>query len=397
MKNPKRKVLIKNKVRIRIRGNGEGCLFRRNGKGNFLMRYYVGSKRVELSSRTENKSKAKTQLARITSELHEIKSGRLLPSESKIIRSHSRCIKEHIEEYLKWCLRIDDPQSTRGVAQKKSHLYEWVEYLNLEQLIDITPEGLTRFLNYRQDIHKGRYGNLKTGMTVYNNVREHVISFANWCVKQSCLKEHSLKKVEPKKPAKDRRNNRRSLSLQEETMFRKSILNSVRESWYLLALELGLRKGDLQKLTWDNVNLSIRKSTVTIRDQKAKSRDADILPMTNPHLVKLLKQKFINQGSIKSGKVFLQTVTDRTRDRDFKNAGIEKFDLNGRKIDLHAMRMCLATTLNAKGVSQTIVQSIMRHSDPRTTMAFYNDPNSAASVEAKRKAMRESSHFSQAG
>jgi len=56
-----------------------------------------------------------------------------------------------------------------------------------------------------------------------------------------------------------------------------------------------------------------------------------------------------------------------------KAAGIPKTDERGRAVDVHAMRMTLATMLNKAGVAPRTAQEIMRHSDIRLTMATYTD------------------------
>jgi hypothetical protein len=63
----------------------------------------------------------------------------------------------------------------------------------------------------------------------------------------------------------------------------------------------------------------------------------------------------------------------RALNRDLKAAGIPKTDDRGRVVDVHAMRMTLATMLNKAGVAPRTAQEIMRHSDIRLTMATYTD------------------------
>ena len=98
-------------------------------------------------------------------------------------------------------------------------------------------------------------------------------------------------------------------------------------------------------------------------------------------------------------KVFPQTVTDLTRQKDFLRAGIahEKVvtdnegklvmigigkwrrpltriaceDAEGRVVDLHAMRTTLGTNLARAGVAPQLAQRIMRHADYRTTHKHY--------------------------
>ena len=98
-------------------------------------------------------------------------------------------------------------------------------------------------------------------------------------------------------------------------------------------------------------------------------------------------------------KVFPQTVTDRTRQKDFLRAGIAHEavvtdnkgkpvmigigkwrrpktrivceDPEGRVVDLHAMRTTLGTNLARAGVAPQLAQRIMRHADYRTTHKHY--------------------------
>jgi len=98
-------------------------------------------------------------------------------------------------------------------------------------------------------------------------------------------------------------------------------------------------------------------------------------------------------------RVFPQTVTDLTRQKDFLRAGLAREevvtdpdgqpimvgkdkrsrpktrivceDAEGRVIDLHAMRTTLGTNLARIGVPPQIAQRIMRHSDYCTTQQHY--------------------------
>jgi hypothetical protein len=100
-----------------------------------------------------------------------------------------------------------------------------------------------------------------------------------------------------------------------------------------------------------------------------------------------------------TAKVFPQTVTDRTRLKDFLRAGLvhEEVvlgddgkpamigtgkrqrpktrivieDADGRVVDLHAMRTTLGTNLARAGVAPQLAQRIMRHADYRTTQKHY--------------------------
>ena len=58
--------------------------------------------------------------------------------------------------------------------------------------------------------------------------------------------------------------------------------------------------------------------------------------------------------------------------RDMAAAGIVKIDERGRTVDVHAMRHTFSTMLHRAGVSPSVAQAAMRHSDIRLTMKTYN-------------------------
>ena len=59
-------------------------------------------------------------------------------------------------------------------------------------------------------------------------------------------------------------------------------------------------------------------------------------------------------------RVFETEVTSRTRLLDFARAGIPTYDDEGRKADLHSLRVTLGTTLARLGVQPQVAMRIMR-------------------------------------
>ncbi len=167
-----------------------------------------------------------------------------------------------------------------------------------------------------------------------------------------------------------------------------------RKAWYMAAALAGLRKGDLTRLIWADIDFE--DNAITVRDGKAKR--TDVIPM-HPQLAEELKCRRDAAMATPKAKVFPQTVTDLTRQKDFLRAGIAHEavvtdnkgkpvmigigkwrrpltriaceDAEGRVIDLHAMRTTLGTNLARAGVAPQLAQRIMRHADYRTTHKHY--------------------------
>ena len=167
-----------------------------------------------------------------------------------------------------------------------------------------------------------------------------------------------------------------------------------RDAWYLAAALAGLRKGDMQRLTWAGVNFT--DGTLTIRHGKA--RRTDTIPM-HPQLAEALRRRLAAFPALPTARVWPDTVGDVTRLKDFLRAGIARRvdvvdaegkpvkigtgkhervktrivveDDEGRVIDLHALRTTLGTQLARAGVTPQVAQRIMRHGAYRTTLKHY--------------------------
>ncbi len=193
---------------------------------------------------------------------------------------------------------------------------------------------------------------------------------------------------------RDRRRVRRPLTDDELARLLQIARERGREAWYLAAALAGLRKGDLQRLVWGDIDFA--NGTLTIRDGKAKRTDT--IPM-HPQLAEALHKRFRQHPATPKARVFPHTVTDRTRLKDFLRAGLAREELitdadgipvmvgsgrhrrpktrittedeQGRVIDLHALRTTLGTQLARNGVAPQIAMQIMRHSDYKTTLTHY--------------------------
>ena len=226
------------------------------------------------------------------------------------------------------------------------------------------------------------------------HVRQNAVAFYSWCVKTGRARSNPLEQVAKQDELRDRRRVRRPLSDTELAALLDIARAHGREAWYLCAAFAGLRRGDLQRLTWADVNFA--ENSITLRQGKAKRED--IVPM-HPQLVESLRRWFTNHPATPAARVFPHTVTDRTRLTDFLRAGIARREVvkdargevvmigegkrrrsktrivaedeQGRVIDLHALRTTLGTQLARAGVAPQVAQRIMRHGDYRTTLKHY--------------------------
>lgn len=202
-----------------------------------------------------------------------------------------------------------------------------------------------------------------------------------------------------------------------------------RELLYRFLLTTGLRKGEVTSLGVEAVDLDGDPPCVRVEGRHAKSGRSAVLPL-KPELAADLRCHLAqrncdgggsgkdsdngdgnrnengagtgNRGSYgKSngsggygkgnghgsgsgeGRLFrVPSDFKRVFDADLAAAGIAKTDAHGHTLDIHCLRHTFATLLARRGVSPTVAQKLMRHSDIRLTMSVYTHLELSDTAEA---------------
>jgi len=369
----------------RRRGNGQGSLFKRRKSGSWIARWYDhAGKRLEASTRTTDKAAAERILRKWVADTALRREGVIDPKTDRFAAEGRRPIADHIADYTAHCRHVG--HAPRHVDQKERHLGRLMDQSGVGRLSDLTADVLECHLRgLRDDGLSARTANF---------ARQIAVAFVEWCVKTGRAERNALKVVPRLDEEKDRRRIRRPLTDAELARLLAVAEPRGRKPWYLAAVLAGLRKGDLQRLTWADLDFDAR--TITVRG--GKSGRTDLLPMHDQLAVELLRLRDTAMA-LPSALVFPTTVTDLTRLKDFLRAGLAREvvvtdadggpvmvgkgkrrrpktkivaeDEDGRVIDLHAMRTTLGTRLARAGVAPQIAQRIMRHADYRTTLRHY--------------------------
>jgi integrase len=149
----------------------------------------------------------------------------------------------------------------------------------------------------------------------------------------------------------------------------------------------GLSRSELRGLQWedyDGERIKVQRKVVGtyIGAPKTEAREADLFVV--PALRKMLakyKQEFppVGQGWIFRGQKGGPLNLDDVSRRD-----IPRF-INDAWFGWHAFRRGLGTRLNEAGIDDKTIQSILRHADISTTMAYYVQPNRKAAERGLKK------------
>ena len=374
--------------RKRTRSKGTGSLYKRGGRGPWIATWFDHEgKRRERSTRTTDKAAAERILSKHVADAALRRDGVIDTGRDRFATEGRRPLTEHGEAYIGHCRHAG--QSSHHVGQKDDHLRRLIDGAKVTRLSELTADALERHLARLKD----------SGLSArsVNFARQIAVAFYSWCVKTGRAEVNPLRIVPKQDETRDRRRVRRSLTDEELGKLLAVAREHGREAWYLAAALAGLRKGDLQRLTWTDVDFA--EGTITVRGGKAKR--VDVIPM-HPQLAEAMRKRLADRPAVGAARVFPETVTDRTRLRDFLRAGIAReevvtnangepvmigkgtkrsplrpktrivtVDEDGRVIDLHALRTTLGTQLARAGVAPQIAQRIMRHGDYRTTLKHY--------------------------
>jgi len=347
-----------------------GSLYKRDGVGAWIASWYDhDGRRREHSTRTTDRAAAERILAKLVADAALRRDGVVDARQDRFAIEGRKALTEHVADYIAHCRHAG--QAPHHVDQKETLLRRLTDATKATRLADLTADALVRHLATIKD--SGR------AARSVNFVRQIAVAFLAWCMRNGRVESNPLSVIPKQDEARDRRRVRRPLTDEELGKLLKVARERGRDAWYLAAALAGLRKGDLQRLTWADVDLDA--GTLTIRHGKAKRED--VLPL-HPQLADALRSRRDAFPGLPTAKVFPDTVGDVTRRKDFLRAGIARTEKNeagkvrivvedaeGRVIDLHALRTTLGTQLARAGVAPQVAQRLMRHSDYKTTLRHY--------------------------
>ncbi len=225
-----------------------------------------------------------------------------------------------------------------------------------------------------RDINRSAFESWRSRQTYHpKTLNEYTFSlsaFVNWLLAEGFISSNpiaNLSKV-PTKGAESRE--RRAFTLDEINRLQQVAGN--RRAVYITAAYTGLRRGELQKLEWRDIDLQAGNPLVRARASTTKNGKAAYLPL-HPNVVEALQTiRLASTG--KHDRVFERMIPRMPRFyADLKAAGIPAEDPQGRKADFHSLRNTFATFLTLSGKPQREIMELMRHSDMRLTAKVYTD------------------------
>ena len=235
----------------------------------------------------------------------------------------------------------------------------------------------------------------------FNFYLQAVKQFCRWMVRDGRASESALIHLQGLNVKTDRRHDRRALSPDEMRWLldvtakapeRYGMTGEARSMLYRLAVETGLRAGELRSLTRGSFNLEGNEPSVTIAAAYAKNRRQDTLPL-RMNTAALLKAH--SAGKMPHAQAFAvprrtevirmfradmadarcewvaAAMTPQERGERKNSTFLADKDESDRWVDFHALRHTFITGLVTGGVNPKVAQTLARHSVITLTMDRY--------------------------
>jgi integrase len=153
---------------------------------------------------------------------------------------------------------------------------------------------------------------------------------------------------------------------------------------YRLALETGLRMGEIRSLTVSSFDFRAKPPTVHVEPADTKGKEpADMI--LSPGTAQALQEHL--QGKEPQDRAFRMPPSRHTVDmlkKDLEAAGVP-YSLNGKDADCHSLRHTFITNLCLAGVHPAVAQKLARHSSITLTMKYYTHVLRESEISAMQR------------
>ena len=215
---------------------------------------------------------------------------------------------------------------------------------------------------------------------IAKTLNEYLISISallNWAERFERIASNPLRHVTRIESSADPTFKRRALT--DDEARRLLAVSGPRATVYLTAIKTGLRRGELEKLEWRDVQLD-GEPFLNVRAATTKNGKAAPIPI-DAELSAALRELRGDRVQA-SGRVFDSLPRIARFRADLAKAEIPSVSPSGERVDFHALRMTFQMRLTLNGISPRVVMEAMRHSDMKLTAKTYTDAGMLPTREA---------------
>jgi integrase/recombinase XerC len=373
----------------RQRGNGQGTLFKRNGRKTWTASWYDHTgKRQERSTGTTDKAAAERLLKKWTTDATLRRENVIDARAEAIGKQAQRPIKEQLAD---WKSALE----AKGITQKRVGMVygradRLVNECRFQSLATIEPARVHSFIRGMQDDD--------LAPRTINGYLQAFKQFIGWAMAEGRVAVNPIASVGMVRVVGQTRT-RRPLTVEElEWLIHATesgpsyqrLTGPDRAMVYRLATGTGFRAAELGSLTPSSFNLDSDPPTVTVRAAYSKRRRDDVQPIRQD-LAELLRPWLAGRDAaapvaVLPGKLppmvradlrraraaWIRSTESRSERRSRRESDfLAEHDRNGHVVDFHALRATYITMVVKSGAMPKVAQDLARHSDPKLTMNVY--------------------------
>jgi len=363
-------------------------IFKRKGRDAWYIHYTDGTGRRKMVKGSTDKKVTEAIARKLEQDAMLRRRGVIDSTADKLAAAAQKPLAEHLEDFKK---SLDSKDVTpRYIRETKSYIETTFKECSFDTLDDLDVAKIQAFIADQKKAGKG-FRTINARLTALK-------SFTRWLWRMERLRTDPMTAIKKLNVKKDPRHPRRALTEKElkklfATTFqapaRFGMTGPERALLYRLAVESGLRAGELRSLVKSSFDLKNNLLVVQAAYSKRRRQDViSLLPDTTRELKALLKNKTAKAPAFNMPNPDRVVKMFRA---DLKDAKIP-YVKSERYADFHSLRYCTGSLLAAAGVYPKVAQTLMRHSDINLTMNLYTHVLN----EQEREALAKLPDFSKA-
>lgn len=288
-------------------------------------------------------------------------------------KHRKRPLKDHIEDFRSHLVNKDSSED--HVKLTKQRIQDLVDACGFKFIHEIAADRVQRYL---AELREGG-----RSVASSNHYLRAIKMFTRWLVRNRRTADDRLISLSLLNAKTDIRRERRTLLPDELDRLVKAakkgepfrgLTGEDRAILYLVALNSGLRAGELASLTARSFDLEIDPPTVTVEAAYSKHRRRDVLPI-RPDLATSVRDYLVRKGIGRDERLWRGTWSMKASAKmlriDLAAANIPYHDADGRVFDFHSLRHQFISNLARGGAHPKEAQALARHSTITLTMDRY--------------------------
>jgi len=310
----------------------------------------IGVKVVNLG--VTDKQVAEQKVADLRRDIEREGVGLIAPQAMRV--AASRALVDHVVDYIKDMAALGCCEKHIGIVE--SHCRCLLNECGWSLVKDINGDS---FQTWRAKQH--------FAPKTVNEYLSAARAFCNWMVAQGRMSKNPLDGVK-QADIRGKEVERRALTV-DETGTLLTVAGD-RAVCYLVAVDTGLRRGEIDALKWGDIEFEGPRPCIHVRAATTKNHESAAIPLHGELAAALLSMR---PRAVDAGDRVFPRGLPRMRDmrKDFDAAGVGAKDSQGRKADFHSLRKTFDTRLQVNGVGPATAMTLMRHKDPQQTLDRY--------------------------